>query len=430
MTLHEKITSHTARVAIIGLGHVGLPLAVAIAKQGFPIIGIDKNKERIDLLTNSKSFSPDVSDEEVQTMLSNSQFSTPEEGRDMVKNSDVVIICVPTPLNAHKTPNLEYIQGASEYIATYLRHNQLIVLESTTYPGCTEEFVQPLLEKNGLRAGKDFYLAFSPERIDPGNKKYPLSQVSKIVGGIDPSSTDVAALFYDQIALCSIKVSSAKTAEMTKLLENIFRLVNISFVNEMKLLCDKMDIDIWEVLEAAKTKPYGFMPFYPGAGIGGECIPLDPFYLSWKAKEYGFNARFIELAGEINDLMPHMVVTRVIWALNNHGKALNGSKVLVIGASYKKNVGDLRESPSIKVMTELVKKKVTLFYHDPFVPSCEISHIPFSSSHLTKELVAMADCVLILVDHSTIDYELISQNAQLVYDTKNAIQEKRENILK
>ncbi len=429
MTLEEKISSHTAIVAIVGLGHVGLPLAFTIAKKGFPVIGVDVNEQRIDLLNNGKSFSPDVSDLEVQELSPYCKFITLQNA-DLLKTADVIIICVPTPLDIYRVPNLEYITSASKLISQHLHKDSLIVLESTTYPGCTEGLVKPLLEQSSLVAGEDFYLAFSPERIDPGNKEYPLAKVPKVVGGIDEQSTKLAALFYSQIALRAVTVSSARAAEMTKLLENIFRLVNISFVNELKLLCDRMDIDIWEIIEAAKTKPYGFMPFYPSAGIGGECIPLDPFYLAWKAKEYGFYARFIELAGEINTLMPHNVVTRVIWALNKRGKALHGSRILILGASYKKNVGDLRESPSLKVMEELLRKHAAVFYHDPHVPSCPVANTELYSVELTSDEIKKADLVIILVDHSVIDYSLVVTHAQLIYDTKNAIKAKFNHVIK
>jgi len=429
MTLEEKISSHVAVVAIVGLGHVGLPLAFTIAKKGFPVIGVDVNTQRIDLLNNGKSFSPDVTDLDVQEILTSSQFITLQNA-DLLNTADVIIICVPTPLDIYRVPNLEYITSASKLISQHLHKDSLVILESTTYPGCTEELVKPLLEQSGLVAGKDFYLAFSPERIDPGNKEYPLAKVPKVVGGIDEQSTKLAALFYSQIALRAVTVSSARAAEMTKLLENIFRLVNISFVNELKLLCDRMDIDIWEIIEAAKTKPYGFMPFYPSAGIGGECIPLDPFYLAWKAKEYGFYARFIELAGEINTLMPHNVVTRVIWALNKRGKALHGSRILILGASYKKNVGDLRESPSLKVMEELLRKHAAVFYHDPHVPSCPVANTELYSVELTSDEIKKADLVIILVDHSVIDYSLVVTHAQLIYDTKNAIKAKFNHVIK
>jgi len=428
MTTKEKITSKKANVAVVGLGYVGLPLALTIASAGFSVLGIEKSSEKLALLKKGKSYIEDVNDDEVREKVDAGNFKASDDC-SLLKECDVILVCVPTPLDAYGIPDTRFIKGATEDIAPHLRKGTLVILESTTYPGCTEELVQPLLEKGGLKAGVDFYLVFSPERIDPGNKSYPLSNIPKVVGGINEASSELAALFYAHFTPKPYVVSSLKAAEMTKLLENIFRLVNISFINELKLICDKMGIDIWEVIEAAKTKPYGFMPFYPGPGVGGHCIPEDPFYLSWKAREYGFYARFIELAGEINDLMPHTVVTKVIWALNREKKSVNGAKILILGVAYKKDIGDMRQSPALKVLWDLLRKKADVSYHDPFVPRVQIDGETRSSVDLTEKAIKRADLVLILADHSSLDYEKIAKQAKLIVDTRHAVKTKHPHVI-
>lgn len=428
MTAKEKISSKKANVAVVGLGYVGLPLAVTVASAGFSVIGIEKSGEKLALLKKGKSYIKDVRDDEVREMIDAGRF-TPSDDLSLLKECDVILVCVPTPLDAYGIPDTRFIKSATEDIAPHVRKGTLVILESTTYPGCTEELVGPMLEKNGLKAGVDFYLVFSPERIDPGNKSYPLSKIPKVVGGINEESSELAALFYGHFTPKPHVVSSLKAAEMTKLLENIFRLVNISFINELKLICDKMNIDIWEVIEAAKTKPYGFMPFYPGPGVGGHCIAEDPFYLSWKAREYGFYARFIELAGEINDLMPHAVVTKVIWTLNRQKKSVNGARILILGVAYKKDIGDMRQSPALKVMWDLLRKKADLSYHDPFVSRVQIDGKTLTSVALTERAIKGADLVLILTDHTSLDYGKLADQAKLIVDTRHAIKTKHSHVV-
>lgn len=427
MSIKEKISSKKAQVAVVGLGYVGLPLAMTIASAGFSVLGIEKSKEKIALLKKGKSYIEDVEDREIKAKIQEGSF-VPNDNFSLIKQSDVILVCVPTPLDVYGIPNTRFIESAIEGIIPHLHKGALVILESTTYPGCTQELVKPVLEKSGLKAGSDFYLVFSPERIDPGNKHYPLSTIPRVVGGINKESAELAALFYGYFTPRPHIVSSLKAAEMTKLLENVFRLVNISFINELKLLCDKMDVDIWEVIEAAKTKPYGFMPFYPGPGVGGHCIPEDPFYLSWKAREYGFYARFIELAGEINALMPHAVVTKIIWTLNQQKKSVNGAKVLVLGVAYKKDVGDMRQSPALKIMWDLFRKKADLSYHDPFIPHIQVDGKTFASAPLTEAKIKHADLVLILTDHSSLDYGKLAKQAKLIVDTRHAIKTKHPHV--
>lgn len=429
LSLKEKIESRQAVVGIIGLGYVGLPLAITIGNAGFKTIGIEKNADRVEILKKGTSYIPDLSSDELQQAIAKGVF-IPTSDISEAKNVDIIIICVPTPLDKYKIPDVTYIEDATTSLAPFIKEGHLVIFESTTYPGCTEEFVKPILERGGLVAGKDFYLAFSPERVDPGNEQYPIAKIPKVVGGISGESTDLAALFYGKVVTKVHPVSSLRAAEMSKLLENVFRLINISFINEFKLMCDKMGLDVWEIIEAAKTKPYGFMPFYPGPGVGGHCIPDDPFYLSWKAREYGFYARFIELAGEINELMPHAVTTKAIWALNQHKKALNGSTVLVLGVAYKKNINDLRESPALTVIEDLVRKKANVMYHDIWVPSLTIDGKKFTSQELSDDLLKKADLVLILTDHDGIDYEKLSTQCTLIVDTRNAIKSRLANVVR
>ena len=421
MSLMKKIKEKTARIAIIELGYVGLPLAVECGKAGFSVTGIDLNEEKIEMLNQGQNYIPDISDNDIVKLVSNAKLKATNAFKEVGK-SDIVIICVPTPLDKNKQPTTRFIEEAMDAAFPYIRREQLFILESTSYPGTTEEIILLKIERKGLEVGKDFYLAYSPERIDPGNPHFNVRNVPKVVGGVTLDCTEVAAAFYEEITTGGVfKVSSPRVAEMEKLLENIFRIVNISLVNEMAMLCDKMGINIWEVISAAKTKPFGFMPFYPGPGAGGHCIPLDPFYLAWKAKEYDFSTRFIELAGEINDKMPEYIVSKVADTLNKAKKSTNGSKILIIGMAYKKDIGDIRESPAIKVAKLLLIAGAEIVYHDPFVPSVEISTKKYYSEKLTPDLIKDTDLVLIITNHSQIDYDMISKNASLIYDSRNVM---------
>ena len=438
LKLKDLIKTKKAKIAILGLGYVGLPLAIEFAKKGFQVFGLDTEKQKVDLINQGKSYIEDIKNEELSQILEERNFKATQD-YNILGGVDIIIICVPTPLTIHREPDISYIQDASQEIAKHLdakrpsenakrslKREQLIILESTTYPGTTEEVILPILESTGLRVGQDFFLAFSPERVDPGNKKYKISDIPKVVGGIDKNSTDLASMLYQNITKEIVPVSSPKVAEMSKLLENIFRIVNISMINEMTLLCDRMKIDIWEVIQAAKTKPYGFMPFYPSPGAGGHCIPIDPFYLSWKAKEYGFWSRFVELAGQINEQMPHFVVTKIAYALNQHKKSLNGSKILVLGVAYKKDVSDTRESPALKIIKELLHKKANVIYNDPYVSKIVIDGQVLKSQMMDDDLLKGVDLVLILTDHSVYDFEHISRMSPLIVDTRNAI--KKRNV--
>lgn len=411
----ELMTKKSPVVGIIGLGYVGMPTALALTAQKIKVVGIDISAERVALLNKGKSYMKDLKDSDLKKALP--YFHATTDFAE-AKTCDVVLICVPTPLDAHKIPDMHPIVSACKSLAPHVHKGMLVVLESTTYPGTTEEVVQPILQTNGLRAGIDFDLAFSPERIDPGNKQFTFTEVTKVVGGINEKSGKRVEAFYKLFLPKVYAVSSARTAEMTKIFENIFRLVNISLVNEVKMLSDKMGINFYEVLEAAKTKPYGFMPFYPGPGVGGHCIPLDPFYLSWKAREYNFFTRFIDLAGEINDLMPHHVVTKVIWALNNEAKALRNARVLVLGVAYKKNIDDSRESPAYAIVKDLLGKGAHVTYHDPYIPTFKVRGKTLESQKLTDDLIKKADCVLILTDHSALDYKKVAQKAKMIVDTR------------
>jgi len=421
--LSEKIANHSAKVAIIGQGYVGLPHAVGIARAGFFVYGLDISQARVDNLNQGKSYIDDVSDADLQEIIGKNLFKA-STNFDAMAEADVVMICVPTPLDNHKLPDVSYIKSAAEAIAKYLHAGQLIILESTSYPGTTEEAVKPILEKTGLRAGVDFHLAFAPERIDPGNQM-PLNEITKVVGGWTDRCGELTALFYGQFLKNIHRVSSMRAAEMCKILENTFRLINISMINELALLCGKMEIDIWEVIEAAKTKPYGFMPFYPSSKIGGHCIPLDPFYLSYKAKEFGFWPRFIELAGEINEMMPHYAVTKVAYALNTQKKSVAGARVLVWGVSYKKDIGDVREGACLDIIPELWKKGAQVDYFDPFVKKINFPEKNLESIIYTPTVLKNYDLVLILTDHSQFNYDEVALNSNLVVDTRNAIKSRK-----
>lgn len=412
----DKIRKRKLVVGVLGLGYVGLPLIVAFAEAGFSTLGFDLNEATVQNLNTGISHIRDVASEKVQQLVSAQTLNVTSDF-SRLRECDVAIICVPTPLSDTRDPNLDAVKSAVSAISTTLQEGQLVVLESTTYPGTTDEIVRPLLEEK-LKAGQDFFLAFSPERIDPGNSKFPIHKVPKVVGGHTSQCLKVARALYDCIVERTVAVSSTQAAELTKLLENIFRSVNIALVNEMALLCDKMKIDIWEVIDAASTKPYGFMPFSPGPGLGGHCIPVDPFYLSWKAREYDFQTHFIELAGEINRAMPYHVVDKILYALNDVGKPLKNTSVALLGMSYKANIGDCRESPSLKIAELLIERGARLSYNDPYVESVEINGHSFTSAPITE--VTNADCVVLLTNHSDYDYTDIASSASLIVDTRNA----------
>jgi UDP-N-acetyl-D-glucosamine dehydrogenase len=420
-TLNEKIGKKKAAIGVIGLGYVGLPLAVEIAKAGYRTIGYDVKTQKVEMVNESRNYIEDVDPSDLEHVVKSGRLRASSDF-ESISSLDCVIMCVPTPLDEYFQPDITYIINASEQISKYMHKDMLIILESTTYPGTTEDVVRPILEKSGLECGKDFYLVFSPERIDPGNKLYKTRNTPKVVGGVTPACTEIAALLYSNVLDSEIlKVSSPKVAEMEKIHENTFRNVNIALANEMAIICDKMGIDVWEVIEAAKTKPYGFMPFYPGAGVGGHCIAVDPFYLTWKTREYGYHTKLIETAGEINNSMPEFVLDRTMKILNRFGKALNGSKVLVLGAAYKPDINDVRESPALKVIDLLVKNGAVLDYNDPYVQYFKYKGREYHSVTLNTEILQEADIVIITTAHSDYDYDFIQRNSKLIFDTKNVM---------
>ena len=420
------------RVGVVGCGYVGLPLGLRFAEVGHRVTGFDSDQKKVDALNRGQSYIGHVPTVKIQQYVRSRHFSATSDFSQLAR-MDAIIICVPTPLDERRAPDLQYVEQTARAIAATLTRGQLVVLESTTYPGTTEEIVLPILTETGLRCppdtesrdkGPDFFLAFSPEREDPGNKHYGLAQIPKVVGGVNQASSRAAQALYGQIVSRVVAVSSTRTAEMTKLLENIFRCVNIALVNELKLLCERMHIDIWEVIDAAATKPFGFMPFFPGPGLGGHCIPVDPFYLSWKAREYDFATRFIELAGEINTAMPYHVVDALANALNAKGKTVKGARILVLGVAYKKDVDDLRESPSLKIMELLGERGAKVDYNDPLIAELhKMRHYDYSgkrSVKLAEGTLGSYDCVLIATDHTVYDYAGIVEAAQLVVDARNA----------
>ena len=419
-SLEELIATRQALVGVVGLGYVGLPLAVEFAGAGLHVLGFDMQDAKVESVNRGESYVSDVPDERLRPLAESGRLQATSCFADMGR-CDAVCICVPTPLDKNKCPDISYVAQTAESIAETMRDGQLIVLESTTYPGTTEEVILPRLEATGRKVGEQFHLAFSPERIDPGRTDFTPQTTPKVVGGITPRCTELCASLYSTFNPHIFRVSSPRVAEMEKLLENIFRLVNVSMVNELALLCDRLGIDIWEVISAASTKPYGFMPFHPGPGLGGHCIPIDPFYLSWKAKEVNFTPRFIELAGDINDHMPHFVITKVMVSLNRMGKCLNGAKILIVGTAYKKDVDDVRESPAIPIIQELWRKLADVSYHDPHVPSVKVGDRVIDRVELTDEALGAADCVLILTDHSACDFSRVAERASLIVDTRNAI---------
>ena len=421
--LMHKIEAKTAVIGIVGLGYVGLPLVKAIRDGGFPVIGFDVDQRKIDALKAGNRYILHLGDDFFTNLKADKQFTPTANPADLAK-ADLVILCVPTPLGRHHEPDLTFVLESTKTVAQTLRKGQLVVLESTTYTGTTRDEMQPILDARGLKCGDEYFLAYSPEREDPGSIGRSAQHIPKLVGGVDPVATDLAMAFYTQVVKEAHRVSSAEVAESAKLLENIYRAVNIALVNEMKILLTEMNIDVWEVIAAASTKPFGFQPFYPGPGLGGHCIPIDPFYLTWKAREVGRSTRFIELAGEINTAMPHYVIERTQLALNEHSTSLKGANVLALGIAYKKNIDDPRESPSAEIIELLRDRGAEVSYHDPHLPvfpSMRKHRIDLKSVALTATTLAAADCVLILTDHDAVDYSAIAQHAKLVVDTRNAM---------
>jgi len=433
LKLLKKIETKKARVGVIGLGYVGLPLVKTFLQKGFRVTGFDIDQKKVDMLNRGRSYIRHISAAELKDFLGRKKFKASADFRGM-RDVDAILICVPTPLDGHGSPDLSYVLNSTITVAENLRKGQLVILESTTYPGTTDEEMLPILEAGGLRGGRDFFLAFSPEREDPGNKNFSTATTPKVVGGLTPDCLRVAKALYDQIIVRTVPVSSTKAAESTKLLENIFRSVNIALVNELKMIFDRMGIDVWEVIRAASSKPFGFMPFYPGPGLGGHCIPIDPFYLTWKAKEVDYQTKFIELAGEINTFMPYYVREKTVTALNERGKSIKGAKVLVLGLAYKKDIDDSRESPSLKIISLLQRKGAKVSYNDPFIPKLaghrEYPGMELRSVPLTPALLRKSDAVVISTDHTSYDYDWIVKHAPLVVDTRNAIKRRRKNVVK
>jgi UDP-N-acetyl-D-glucosamine dehydrogenase len=418
--LLSRIRKNDFTAAIVGLGYVGLPLAMEYCETGIEVIGIDVDGAKVRELRAGRSYVGDVPSAWVKKAVDAGRFK-PTTDYSAMAMADTVNICVPTPLRKTKDPDLSYIVGAMEHLVTYLHKDMLVVLESTTYPGTTQEVLAPMIEAKGFKVGKDIFLAFSPERVDPGNARFTTKNIPKVVGGVTPQCTRVASALYRGVMEQVHPVSGVAVAEMVKLLENTFRSVNIGLVNEIALMADRMGIDVWEVIDAAKTKPFGFMPFYPGPGIGGHCIPLDPFYLSWKAKQFGFESRFIELAGVVNGQMPHYTVDKIGEALNRVRKAINGSKVLVLGVAYKKDINDIRESPALDILHLLAKKGANLSYCDPYVPEVTDGAIALRATPFSKAALRKADCVVVVTDHAAFDYGLVARESKVVVDTRNAL---------
>jgi len=419
--LRHKIENHTARTGVVGLGYVGLPLAVELAQAGFSVTGIDIDQHKVDELNKGVSYIQDIPTSVLKPLVDKGLIKATTDFA-AVADLDTINICVPTPLRKTKDPDMSYIVSSCQSIAKYFHSGMLVILESTTYPGTTDELMLPMFETGGLKVGEDFFLCFSPERVDPGNEKFQTKNIPKVVGGITPPCTEIGALFYRQCLDTVVPVAGTKVAEMVKLLENTFRMINIAMVNEIALMCDRMDINVWEVIDAAATKPFGFMPFYPGPGLGGHCIPIDPFYLSWKTKQAGIEARFIELAGYINGSMPHFAVDKVQNALNDHRKPLKGSHVHVLGVAYKRDIDDVRESPALDIIHLLGKRGATVTYSDPWVPKLRADGVvPDMDSQDVDASVAKADCVLIVTNHKSFDYPKIVASAKLIVDTRNAL---------
>lgn len=433
LDLEARIKKREAVIGIIGLGYVGLPLATTFLIKGFSVLGFDIDEKKVRMLNQGKSYIKQVIAEEFKAHLSKKKFKATSDF-SLLAAVDVIIVCVPTPLDAYRNPDLSFVMKTTEQISKYLRKGQLVILESTTYPGTTEEEMLPVLEASGFKTGRDFYLAYSPERENPGDEIYTTGKIPKVVGGVTPRCGKLAKTLYDQIVVKTVPVSSPKVAEASKLMENIFRSVNIAMVNEMKMIFDRMDIDIWEVIEAASTKPFGFMPFYPGPGYGGHCIPVDPFYLAWKAREVDYPTKFIELAGEINMLMPYYVLNKTILALNRRRKSIRGARILVLGIAYKADIDDQRESPSLKIISLFQQHGAKVSYNDPYVPQTSghrrYPGLKLESVDLTEKKLKESDGVIIATAHSSYDFKWIAKHAPLVVDTRNAIKKKRENIVR
>jgi len=416
--LQERISTRSLRVGVIGLGYVGLPLAATFAEAGFHVTGIDTDEQRVDLANRGESYIPDISSATLQTLINAKRLSFTSDYAAL-DDIDAVSICVPTPLRKTRDPDISYIISAAQQVRAHLHPGQLVILESTTYPGTTDEVLLPELESTGLKVGLDFFLAFSPERIDPGNPDFSARNTPKIVGGITPTCTELALAFYGAAVEKVVSVSSARVAEMAKLLENTFRAVNIGLVNEIAIMCEKLSIDVWEVIDAAATKPFGFMRFLPGPGLGGHCIPVDPHYLSWKLKTLDYRARFIELAAEINSGMPHYVVDKISEALNEQRRSFNGATILVLGLAYKRNVGDVRESPALDIIQELIARKAVVLYNDEYIPSLTLRDRTLHSQAVSSGLLQAADCIVIVTDHSYYDVPWIVGEARCIVDTRN-----------
>ncbi|HTS63870.1 MAG TPA: nucleotide sugar dehydrogenase [Candidatus Acidoferrales bacterium] len=417
--LAGRISDRTARVGIIGLGYVGLPLAVEFAKAGFSVTGIDLIESKVERINAGDSYVQDVPSDEVCSLVDNGKLCATTDF-SAISGLDTINICVPTPLRKTKDPDMSYIVSACQELVKYVHPGMLVILESTTYPGTTDELVLPMMSAGGMQVGRDFFLCFSPERVDPGNPKYQTKNIPKVVGGVTPACTEMGKLFYSQALQNVVPVSSTQVAEMVKLLENTFRMINIGLVNELAVMCDRMGINIWEVIDAAATKPFGFMPFYPGPGLGGHCIPIDPFYLSWKTRQAGIEARFIELAGYINGQMPHFVVEKVQNALNDHGKAVKGSRVHVLGVAYKRDIDDVRESPALDIIHLLQRRGAAVTYSDPHVPTLRIENETLFSTEAGGALED-SDCAVIITDHGSMDYRALLDKAKLIVDTRNAL---------
>lgn len=433
LSLEKRIKAKEAHIGIIGLGYVGLPLLKTFLACGFRVMGFDIDLKKVKMLNQGRSYIKHVATKELKDFMARKRFRATSDFKNL-SQVDVIIICVPTPLDSHKNPDLTFVLNTTEVISKNLKKGQLVVLESTTYPGTTEEEMLPILERRRRKVGEDFFLAYSPERENPGDKEYTTAKIPKIVGGVTPDCRRVAKALYDQIVVETIPVSSPKVAEATKLLENIFRSVNIALVNEMKMIFEMLGIDIWEVIEAASTKPFGFLPFFPGPGYGGHCIPVDPFYLTWKAKEVEYPTKFIELAGEINTRMPYHIVSKTIEALNERGKIIRSASILILGIAYKKDVDDQRGSPSLKIISLLQKKGAKVSYNDPYVPRSfghrDYPGLRLESVPLDEKKLRNFDAVIIATDHSDYDYDWIARNASLIIDTRNAIKKKRKNVVK
>ncbi|WP_245815567.1 nucleotide sugar dehydrogenase [Seinonella peptonophila] len=419
--LLDKIQNRTAVIGVVGLGYVGLPLAVEKAKAGFRVIGFDVQEKRVNMVNDGVNFIGDVVDDDLQKIVNEGKLIASVD-YSKIKEVDAVMICVPTPLDEYQQPNTSYVESSARSIAAHLHQDMLVVLESTTYPGTTEEIVRPILESSGYEVGKDFYLAYSPERVDPGNKVFKTKNTPKVVGGVTTKCTKIAAALYRSVLEGDVhEVSSPAVAEMEKILENTFRNINIGLANEMAILCHKMGIDVWEVINAAKTKPYGFMAFYPGPGLGGHCIPIDPFYLTWKAREYNYHTRLIEIAGEINNSMPDFVLSRAMQMLNDAQKPLHGSKITVLGVAYKKDIEDMRESPVLPILELLEQNHANVTVVDPHVPRFQLKGRTIETTPLTPELLSASDLVLITTDHTTFDYQMIADHSPMIFDTRNAL---------